>query len=280
MEEDQVIVILYLKRSTTDNNGNIKVYAQYNIKFFNYNLGQIGEDITNYNDKMEHNYGILENWGVYSNCIYLKNRTGLFIYFYSNKLIFQCFQFYLENDSYQKKDIFFQEFTKNFDNSIMLNDVHKINENRIAMVTTQSSGTKLCLILLDFYGSYSNVKFRIYYYNVFSDKELNKELAVFSYNQEFLVVTSTTSPRNTDTSYTSFLLFFSYPNGTDFEIDISPYLQNSNNYDSTKNLFSDLMNKMTIENNIFRYKKVQKIKLVSIPNGIIFYKSNTPETPL
>ena len=89
MEEDQVIVILYLKRSTTDNNGNIKVYAQYNIKFFNYNLGQIGEDITNYNDKMEHNNGILENWGVYSNCIYLKNRTGLFIYFYSNKLIFQ-----------------------------------------------------------------------------------------------------------------------------------------------------------------------------------------------
>ena len=105
-------------------------------------------------------------------------------------------------------------------------------------------------------------------------------MAVFSYNQEFLVVTSTTSPRNTDSSYTSFLLFFSYPNGTDFEIDISPYLQNSNNYDSTKNLFTDLMNKMTIENNIFRYKKVQKIKLVSIPNEIIFYDSNTPETPL
>jgi len=247
MEEDQAIVILYLKRSTDNNN---VAYAQYNIKFFNYNLQQIGNDINNYVDTIKHQNGIVENWGIYSNCIYLKDRIGLFIYFHGSKLIFQCFKFNLNNDT------------------------------RIAVVTTQSSGTKICFILLDFYGSYSNVKFRIYYYNVFSDKELNKELAVFSYNKEFLVVTSTMSPINTDGTFTSFLLFFSYPNGTDFEIDISPYIQNSNNYDSTKNLFSFLMGKMKIENNIFRYKKVQKIKLVSIPEEIIFYDSNDLNTPL
>ena len=276
MEEDQAIVILYLKSLTE--NGVVK--AQYNIKFFNYDLTQIGNDINNYEDKLIKGNDIVEHWGIYSNCIYLKDKIGLFIYFYGSKLIFQSFKFNLNNGNYQKTDVFFKALERSFDSSIILNDVHKINDNRIAVVTTQSSGTKICFILLDFYGSYNDVKFRIYYYDVFSDKKLNKELAVFSYNKEFLVVTSTMSPINTDSSYTSFLLFFSYPNGTDFEIDISPYIQNSNNYDSTKNLFSFLMDKMKIENNIFRYKKVQKIKLVSIPDEIIFYSNDDPDTPL
>ena len=272
MEEVKVLVILYLKRSTDDG----KIKGQYNIRFYDYNLNQIGNDLNNYEDKLEHPNDIQEQEGLYANCIYLKNKIGLFIYFYKGRLIFQCFEFYLDNGNYKKNDVFFNEFgsDKGFDSSFTLNDVHKINENRIGVITTKSSGTILYIILLDFYGSYVKRKFRLYHYKLFSGYRLNKELALYSYKDDFLVFSSTKSPNSNDKLYTSFLLFFSYPNGTDFKIDISPYLQNSKNYDSTKNLFEYLMSKMTIENNIFRYKKVQKIKLVSIPNEISFYNGN------
>ena len=272
MEEVKVLVILYLKRSTNDG----KIKGQYNIRFYDYNLNQIGNDLNNYENKLEHPNDIQEQEGLYANCIYLKNKIGLFIYFYKGRLIFQCFEFYLDNGNYKKNDVFFNEFgsDKGFDSSFTLNDVHKINENRIGVITTKSSGTILYIILLDFYGSYVKRKFRLYHYKLFSGYRLNKELALYSYKDDFLVFSSTKSPNNNDKPYTSFLLFFNYPNGTDFQIDISPYLQNSKNYDSTKNLFEYLMSKMTIENNIFRYKKVQKIKLVSIPNEISFYNPN------
>ena len=279
MEEEKVLVILYLKRYT-DDNGVSGIFGQYNIRFYDYDLNIIGNDLNNYIDKLKHDTDIKEHVGLYSNSIYLKNNTGLFIYFHKGRLIFQCFKFYLDNGNYQKTDVFYKVFgsEKGFDSSILLNDVHKINENRIGVITTKNSGTVLYIILLDFYGSYEKIKFRLYNYTLFSGYKLNKELALYSYKDDFVVFSSTISPINNDESYTSFLLFFSYPNGTDFDIDISPYLQNSKTYDSTKNLFNDLMSKLVIENNIFRYKKVEKIKLVSIPNEIVFYNGNDNTT--
>ena len=274
MEEEKVLVILYLKRST-DNSGGI--YAQYNIRFYDYSLNQKGNDINNYGTTLKNDQNIKEHVGLFANSIYLKDRIGLFIYFHSGNFIFQSFKFTFENGNYKKDDVFFKQFnssTYGFDSSVMLNDVHKINDNRIAVITSKSSGTKLYIILLDFYGSYKNYKFRLYNYNLFSGSKLNKELAVYSYNREFLAFSSTISPTNNDDQYTSFLLFFSYPNGTDFTIDIGFYLKDSKYYDSSKNLFSYLMDEMKIENNIFRYKKVQKIKLVSIPDEIIFYNGD------
>ena len=180
----------------------------------------------------------------------------------------------MNNANYDKEDVLFETFNKGFDSSIMINDAYKINDKRIGVITTKDSGTTLYFILLDFYGSYDKVKFRLYNYKMFSNYKLIKELALYSYKDEFLVFSSTKAPTNNEGYYSSFLLFFSYPNGTDFDIDISPYLQNSKNYDPTKNLYKDLMNQMKIENNIFRYKKVEKIKLVSIPEEIIFYNGN------
>ena len=165
MEEVKVLVVLYLKRST-DNDGGI--YAQYNIRFFNYSLNKIGNDLNNYETILKHDEKIKEKVGLYANCIYLKNKIGLFIYFHSGNLIFQCFEFYLDNGDYKKKDVFYQQFDsdKGFDSSIMINDVHKINDNRIAFITSKSSGTTLVIILLDFNGSYDkkNLEFIIIIY--------------------------------------------------------------------------------------------------------------------
>ena len=280
MEEEKVIVILYLKKFT-DNNGLFGIFGQYNIRFYDYDLNQIGNDLTNYNDKLQHPNHLEEQVGLYANSIYLKNKIGLFIFFHKGKFFFQCLKFQLNDGNYQYNGVFDTEFgiNRGFDSSILLNDVHKINDNRIGVITTKDSGTVLYIIILDFYGSYEKIKFRLYNYKLFSGYKLNKELALYSYKDDFVVFSSTISPINDDESFTSFLLFFSYPNGTDFDIDISPYLQNSKTYDSTKNLFNELMSKLIIENNIFRYKKVEKIKLVSIPNEIVFYNGND-NTPI
>ena len=63
---------------------------------------------------------------------------------------------------------------------------------------------------------------------------------------------------------------FSYPNGTDSEINIFPYLTDTWSYDNSYNLYNYLMSTMRIDNNIFGYEKIEKIKLVSIPDEIIF----------
>ena len=71
----------------------------------------------------------------------------------------------------------------------------------------------------------------------------------------------------------SFLMFFSYPNGTDFYMDISSYVMDTEFYQESYNLISYLLSNRSIDNNIFGYQPVEEIKLVSIPEEIIFYKS-------
>ena len=61
-------------------------------------------------------------------------------------------------------------------------------------------------------------------------------------------------------------------NGTDFEIDISPYLMDTGYYNQNNNLFNRLMQNLTIDNNIFGYEKVYQIKLVSICPELKFYR--------
>ena len=70
------------------------------------------------------------------------------------------------------------------------------------------------------------------------------------------------------------LLMFGYPNGTDFEIDISPYLFGTERYNTYYNLYKYLIQTMKIDNNIFGYEKEERIKIVSIPEEIIFLNKN------
>ena len=56
------------------------------------------------------------------------------------------------------------------------------------------------------------------------------------------------------------MMIFGFANGTDFETDISPYLMDTGYYDESKNLYDFLMTKMVIDNNIFAYEKIEKIR--------------------
>ena len=61
-------------------------------------------------------------------------------------------------------------------------------------------------------------------------------------------------------------------NGTYFEIDIASYFSDIENYDESNNLYNYLIQQMKIDNNIFGYEKVQKIRLISICDELLLYK--------
>ena len=75
----------------------------------------------------------------------------------------------------------------------------------------------------------------------------------------------------THEQFISIFLLLWYANGTDFDINIYPYLTDIDTYDSSNNLYNILIEKLVIDNNIFGYEKVEQIKLVSIPEEIEFH---------
>ncbi len=81
----------------------------------------------------------------------------------------------------------------------------------------------------------------------------------------------------------SIMMIFGFANGTDSEIDISPYLMDTGHYEDSYNLYDYLFAKMRVDNNIFGYEKIQKIKLVSICDELLLYKGrneNRESSPL
>ena len=75
---------------------------------------------------------------------------------------------------------------------------------------------------MDFNNDYSKLKMRLFHHKQPNDVQFIKEFKGYIYNG-FFTFTSTVAAVNSD-EYYSILLFYGYPNGTDFEIDISPYL--------------------------------------------------------
>ena len=130
---------------------------------------------------------------------------------------------------------------------------------------------QLHILLYDLYNTYTQMKIRHFYYDL-NNYQLRKELTAYVFNG-FLIFSSTavTPPSYTSDNYTSLLVFFGYPNGTDHEVDISPYLMDVDSYDSNYNIYNYLKSKKIIENNIFGYEEVDKINLVSIPDELLFY---------
>ena len=174
-----------------------------------------------------------------------------------------------ENDDHNIKKINGNDFGYNLDTSIRLNEFYKIDQDHLLIVSSHST-TKLYLMFIDTYDWYKYMNVRSYFYDI-QDYYLREEIAVEYYN-EFLMFTASVS-KNGESGLSSILLFFSYPNGTDFYMNISPYVNNSGYY-SGDNLISYLLSTRKIENNIFGYSPIEEIKLISIPDEILFYRKN------
>ena len=216
--------------------------------------------------------------GLYFKAINLKDDYALFIFFTTKdngkSLKIRLLQIKTDLNYDTKISI---DLTKyNLTTSITLNEFYKINNIRFLLASTIDQNT-LVLIFLDTLSSYTTMKMRSYKFPLDGYK-FHLELSIDFYN-DFLMFTSALKKDGVN-NFQPILLFFSYPNGTDFYMNISPYVMDSGYYQNGNNLITYLLNKCSMDNNIFGYTKINEIKLISIPPEILFYRIGNEDTPL
>ena len=217
--------------------------------------------------------------GIYFKALYLQYEYVAFIFFQEKdngkSLVLKFFKIMIDNnvlrDDYNSEDKFKYINTYDFDTSIKRNEFYKINEEKLLFVSTINQ-TKLIFMFFETCNWYSKINTRTYEFNIEGYK-ITEELSVDYFNN-FLMFTASVVPNNDAHKLSSFLLFFSYPNGTDFYLNISPFFSDSEYY-SNENLITYLLNTSTIDNNIFGYTLIKEIKLISIPEEIFFYKDGS-----
>ena len=217
--------------------------------------------------------------GVFLKSYYLYGEFVAFLYF-SDYNYFNLDILYLNQsseDTYNFSTKF--EFSEN-DISLTydckMNEFLKIDNSRLVFISSQNYET-LFIILFDLYNDYNEIKVRYYQYDFSNEKiaKLNNEMSAFIYNG-FLAFTTTALPLGyeREDDFLSLFLLFGYPNGTDFKIDIFPYLMDTGYYNSSNKIYNLLIQNVTINNNIFCYELMEQIKLVSIPDEILFFNGS------
>ena len=264
IEDFEILVLVYIK--ILDNNPYLI------FKYFDYDLVEQGSEQSLFKLTMETNGdNARDRNGIFFKSVELPDKKRAFALYdngIGDHLYFRIYQFSKNENSYSASQILSRDSRENgkeyrFSSYVTFNDIYKLNNERIAVVSVAIAKNELVLLLYDLYNNYQNVKMRWYLISI-SNLGLKKELSLYSFN-DYLMLSITGS------SFAD-LIIFGYANGTDSIIDISPYLSDSLNYKEDLNLITELYNNITIDNNIFGYIQMSQMKIVSIPEGIIFYK--------
>ena len=162
-----------------------------------------------------------------------------------------------------------------FRRDISSNGLYKLEDNRVVLFTTKDYNSisygGMYMFLFDFYNDYQKMRMRKYIFH-YPNKRFAKEVSAYMYNG-YILFSATLGESNEDPqNIFAIMMIFGFANGTDHTIDISPYLMDTGYYDGESNLYNYLMSNMSIDNNIFGYKKVEKIRLISICDELKLYK--------
>ena len=167
----------------------------------------------------------------------------------------------------------------------LLNDIVKINDKRFSFISTSEDKLILHIVLFDLYNNNNNVILRFYsidLYNLYNYK-IYQELTGIIFNNFLtlsLSVCNSLQCDNKDTdSFFTIVLFLSYINSTDYNLNITSYFSNlENNNIDNDDIYLNFPNQFKIDNNIFGYSINQNIKIISIPDEINLYKINEDKT--
>ena len=228
---------------------------------------------------------------IYFKSIYLKNQFALFVYFSRDYYLkFDLFKLNYLNGAYQIDSKVTLDIYNLYD---FMSDFVKINNLRLVFICSitfyQNNGngynmnlfSQIGIVIIEISPDYTN-----FIINIQKSFDLDNYIPSFQisgllYN-DYLLLTMTSIPEEEldnsedEINYFSMLMIFGYPNGTDSTINIEIFLNDIENYISEISYsFYDFLNEnLTIENNIFGYIQVDKIKLVSIPDEIIIIEQN------
>ena len=200
-----------------------------------------------------------ENELFFYKAIHLREEIGCLIYYlsdfdppslrfveYNNNSSGNSFNEYIKNTTLSNYYL--------FNSYLKLNDLIKINNYSVCFISASNDKEKLIIAKINVYDYYEYI-IRYYLIKIFLLRKLKFffEIRVNLYNQ-FLALASSICYNNLcnseeDEHYSS-LIFFSFPNYTDWEFNLIDYLNNSISEDTTFNISENAF----IDNNIFGYE--------------------------
>ena len=223
--------------------------------------------------------GLWVGFGIFVKGISIRNNYAALAFYHNGgsdtSLVFKFVGYKDDTNFNYKHDYNFDSY--HFNQDVDANGLYKLDDDRVALLATEviykdgqtEKYTKLHMFLFDFYNNFEGYKIREYIFS-YPNRRFAKELATYMYNG-YILLCATLSDSGISFTFAD-MLIFGFGNGTDHIIDISPYLMDTGYYSSSNNLFTYLMSKMTIDNNIFDYQKVQKIRLVAICDELKLYR--------
>ena len=256
--DSNCILCLYLtKRLTVE----IVDYFTGYIKIGIYNsvLTQITEKDTDY--IMVQNS---EKINFFLKCIHLEGNAGIFIFYKSSgtlkhtmdtypTLLFKNYTGGSSLNDYLSSSVISLN-KKEFNTLCLLNDLIKISNKKICFVSTSVNKDELIIVLLNIFNTnkvviryYSIDIFNLYTFKFFSQIRANPYNNYISF--AFSFCRQNQCEDSNDPHYPAFIIF-SYPNGTDYTLNINNYLFYNNDI-KINDLQIDLKENVTIDNNIF-----------------------------
>ena len=249
--------------------------SKFELYIYNYDLQPLNKGSLPVIDEISN---FQSGVGLFSKAYHLENNDAIFIYFTkpsSSSLKLKIVTISEDTKSFTVK--IEQYLNSNNDcnlNSLpMRNDFAKVNSQRfIYLGLDESTSKNIYIYLFDLYNDFNSLNIRVYQENFNGEHSIDKELSADVFNNH-LIFTATAIKNS---KQYSILMIFGYANYTDSIIDISEYFMDDE-MNNSNNLVDKLLANITIENNIFNYYiDTNEIKLISIPEEIIFYNGNLP----
>ena len=202
---------------------------------------------------------------IFFKCIHLRGEVGVFAYYNNvfNGFFFsytQIYMIFLEYNNgftnYISNDYTISLNLPNSINNLLLNDLIKISENKICFTSLPSDKNTINIVIINIYNNkkikiryYSIPSFSLYHYKILLDIRIHPYKNIITFGSSFCQ----NDPCEEDKDqHNSSLILFSYPNATDYTLDLEKYLFDNNGI-SINNLTIDLKDHIIIENNIFGY---------------------------
>ena len=279
--EKNICLSLMLSSFSLDENTILLFYYDINhdmkIELFDENLTNITSKIVGHANVTD------DNIGLFFKCIYFIDNIGIFVYYINDqysypKILIESIELYNFTDLFQfdLNDIIKGE--EQFSTQPLLNDLIKINDKRFSLISSSKNRLVLYVILFDLYNNQQNIKIRLYkidIYNLYNYK-IFSDISTIMFNNYLTLSMSVCNSLKCENEYEdhfyTVLLFFNYLNGSDYNINITSYFENQENTDNDDDdIIIPFPDAFQIDNNIFGYEIVHKIKIISIPKEIKLY---------
>ena len=249
--------------------GSLAIMPNFNYFYFYYYyfIGAYKQDLTPKVEEILYDYQIFDannNFLYFSKSIHLEREAGVFIFYKGSNNIMETYPTiifkYLESNSI--KDYFstipiIELKQISCKNSSLLNDIIKITNKKLCFISTSNSKEILYIALINIINknSIDSIVLRYYSINIFLKYtfKIMGDMKLHLYNNyvafAFSFCHQSSCEVKSDTHHASFLIF-SYPNGIDYNLNLTEYLFNDNNI-KIYNLEIDLKDNIRIDNNIF-----------------------------